>query len=95
MAFDLSAASNVLKVRYLGPIREQLNQASILMSRIARDETSVSVSGKTFTVPLHSGRNSAAGVGRADGGQLPSAGSQSYQTAVIPNINLGVALLAA
>lgn len=88
MAFDLSAASNVLKVRYLGPIREQLNQASILMSRIARDETSVGVSGKSFTVPLHTGRNTAAGVGRADGGQLPSAGTQSYQTAVIPNAYL-------
>lgn len=85
MAFDLSAASNVLKVRYLGPIREQLNGATVLMSRIMRDDKSANVSGKTFTVPLHTGRNAAAAVPRADGGTLPTAGQQGYDVAVIPN----------
>jgi hypothetical protein len=88
MAFDLSAASNVLKVRYIGPIRDQLNNATILMSRIARDDNSTNVSGKTFTVPLHTSRNVAAGVGRADGGTLPTAGQQGYDVAVIPNAYL-------
>src|SRR5688572_24642525 len=84
MAFDLSAASNVLKVRYIGPIREQLNGATVLMSRIMRDDKSANVSGKSFTVPLHTSRNIAAAVPRADGGTLPTAGQQGYQTAVIP-----------
>ena len=44
MAFDLSAAGNILKVRYIGPIREQLNGATILMSRIMRDDKSANVS---------------------------------------------------
>ena len=43
MAFDLSAASNVLKVRYLGPIREQLNNATILLKRIQRESGYVDV----------------------------------------------------
>ncbi len=86
MAFDLSAASNVLKVRYLGPIREQLNGATILLSRIGRND--MNVSGKTFTIPLHSTRNTAAGVGVADGGTLPTAGQQGYDTAIVPNAYL-------
>jgi hypothetical protein len=88
MAFDLSAASNVLKVRYIGPIREQLNGATVLMSRIMREDNATNVSGKSFTVPLHTQRNAAAGIGRADGGTLPTAGQQGYQVAVIPNAYL-------
>ena len=88
MAFDLSAASNVLKVRYLGPIREQLNGATILMSRIMREDGATNVSGKTFTIPLHTSRNVAAGIGRADGGTLPTAGQQGYDVAVVPNAYL-------
>lgn len=85
MAFDLSAASNVLKTRYLGPIREQLNNSTILLSRIGREDNAISVSGKNFTVPLHTGRNTSAGTGRVDGGTLPTAGAQSYDVAVVPN----------
>lgn len=85
MAFDLSAASNILKTRYIGPIREQLNGSTVLMSRIMRDDKSANVSGKSFTVPLHTARNTAAAVGRDDGGTLPTAGQQGYQVAVVPN----------
>ncbi len=88
MAFDLSAADNVLKTRYIGPIRDQLNNATILMSRIARDENSLNVSGKSFTMPLHTGRNSSAGTGVSDGGALPTAGQQGYDVAVVPNAYL-------
>lgn len=75
----------MLKVRYIGPIRDQLNNATVLMSRIARDDNASNVSGKSFTVPLHTARNVAAGVGRDDGGTLPTAGQQGYEVAVIPN----------
>jgi hypothetical protein len=85
MALDLSNASNVLKTRYIGPVRDQLNNSTILLSRIAREEGYVDVSGKSFTVPLHTGRNKSAGHGRADGGTLPTAGQQSYAVAVVPN----------
>ena len=85
MAFDLSNASNVLKTRYIGPIREQLNNATILMSRLAKETGFVDVSGKSFTVPLHTSRNVNAGSGRADGGTLPTVSQQGYDVAVIPN----------
>lgn len=83
MAFDLSAAGNVLKTRYLGPIREQLNNKTILLNKIGRKD--MMISGKNFTIPLHTSRNASAGVGRADGGTLPTAGNQGYETAVYPN----------
>lgn len=86
MAFDLSAAGNVLKTRYLGPIREQLNNKTILMNKINRKDQSIS--GKNFTIPLHTSRNASAGVGRLDGGTLPTAGNQGYETAVVPNAYL-------
>jgi len=40
---DLSAAANILKTLYLGPIREQLNNATVLLSKIDRDETTQDV----------------------------------------------------
>lgn len=84
MAFNLSNASNVLKVFYKGPIREQLNNATVLLSEIEREE-SYQVQGKSFTVPLRTGRNLSAGAGRADGGTLPTAGQQAYNVAIVPN----------
>lgn len=83
--FDLSAASNILKVKYIGPIRDQLNNATILMSRIMKDSSTINVGGKSFTVPLHSSRNRTAGSGTSDGGTLPTAGVQGYDQAIVPN----------
>jgi hypothetical protein len=42
MAFNLSAAGNVLKTRYLGPIREQLNNKTILLNKIGRRDMMIS-----------------------------------------------------
>jgi len=85
MSLDLAAASDVLKVRYIGPIREQINQKTVLLSRLEKEDGFVDTSGKTFTVPIHTGRNISAGSSRTDGGTLPTAGVQQYKTAVIPN----------
>lgn len=85
MAFNLSNADNILKVFYLGPIREQLNNATVLLSRIDKDETTQDVYGKSFTVPLRTGRNVQAGSGTSDGGVLPASSQQAYSTAVVPN----------
>jgi hypothetical protein len=83
MAFTVSAADNILKTRYLGPIREQLENSSVLFAEIDK-ETKLKPSGKNWTVPLHTGRNITAGFGRAVGGTLPTPGQQSYDVAVIP-----------
>lgn len=82
---DTSAGSYLLKVRYLGPIREQLNGKTVLANRIDRDESTQSVDGKTFTVPLHYKRNNQAGSGRPDAGTLPATDYQGHITAVVPN----------
>lgn len=81
----LSAADALLKVRYLGPVREQLNTKTVLASRLDRDESTQSVDGKSFTVPLHYKRNNQAGSGRPDNGTLPAVDSQASITAVVPN----------
>ncbi len=83
MAFSTTTADAILKTRYLGPIRDQINNATILFSKIMKQDA-IAVSGKNFTVPLHTARNEAAGVGRAESGTLPTAGQQAYDTAVVP-----------
>lgn len=85
MALNLSNAANVLKTFYIGPIREQLNNATILLARLDRDESTQMVSGTSFTVPLHKTRNSASGIFRGDTGTLPDAGQQGYSQAIVPN----------
>lgn len=81
----LSAADALLKVRYLGPVREQLNNKTVLANRLDRDESTQSVDGKSFTVPVHYKRNNQAGSGRADNGALPAVDAQASVTAVVPN----------
>ena len=80
-----SAADALIKVRYFGPVREQLNNKTVLANRLDRDESTQSVDGKSFTVPVHYKRNNQAGSGRADNGALPSVDSQASVTAVVPN----------
>ena len=76
---DLTAAANVLKTNYQGPLREQLNNANILLKRVRKN--SKNYVGKEAHVPLHKGRN--AGVGaRAEGAALPTAGYQGYEKAI-------------
>ncbi len=82
---DLSAASNVLKTFYIGPVRKMLNNSTVLLSKLDKDSSTQTVDGKSFTVPIHHGRNLAAGIGVGESAALPTAGSQKYQTAVIPN----------
>jgi len=78
---NLASFDSVLKNDYLGPVREQLNQATELLRRIGMDYDSVQ--GKNFTIPMHYGRNEGIGA-RADGGTLMSAGAQAYKEAIVP-----------
>src|SRR3990167_3455775 len=80
-----TAGDALLKVRYIGPVREQLNNKTVLADRLDRDETTQLVDGKSFTVPVHYKRNNQAGSGRAENAQLPSVDSQASTTAVVPN----------
>lgn len=81
MGTTLTTLDAILKNQYLGPVREQLNNKTVLMKRLERDDESVV--GKNFTIPLHVGRNEGIGA-RAEGGTLPTAGAQSYKETIVP-----------
>jgi len=81
----LSTADKILKVQYLPPVRELLNNSTVLLSRIEKDSSTQRVGGKSFTIPLHVTRNEAANVGRPEDGTLPTAGQQGYTEAIVPN----------
>ena len=75
---NLAFFNAILKEDYLGPIRDQLNNATILLQRLKRNEEDVG--GRVAVVPLLTGRNSGVGA-RGDGGTLPAAGRQGYANA--------------
>jgi hypothetical protein len=75
---DLTTAADVLKNDFIGPIRSNLNNKTILMNKVRK--TSEEVSGDYVKIPLQSGRNSGVGA-RAYNGTLPTAGSQQYKYA--------------
>jgi len=83
MGMNIAAAANVLKVRYIGTIREQLNNEILLFKQLNKQIQMVS--GKDFTIPLHTSRNVAAAIALDDGSDLPTAGQQGYTTTLVPN----------
>tara|TARA_R110002126_G_scaffold76632_2_gene191321 strand:- start:904 stop:2133 length:1230 start_codon:yes stop_codon:yes gene_type:complete len=76
-----TTAANALKDVYLPVIREMLNN-SVEFLRQAGTNTQ-DIEGKNAVLSLHMKRNSGVGA-RAEGGTLPTAGSQSYAEQRIP-----------
>ena len=85
MAFGLTEAAAILKNDYIGPIRSNLNNKTILKNKIRK--SSDEVVGEQVWLPLHSGRNSGVGA-RAYNGTLPAAGSQQYKEAKFDTKNV-------
>jgi len=75
MAQTLSNYDEALKINYLPAIREQLNNKTILLNTLTRNERDVS--GKRWQVVAHYGRSS--GVGSGAETDLPTAGNQAYK----------------
>ena len=75
MAQTLTNFDEALKIDYLPVIRTQLNNATILLSRVQRNERDVS--GKQWQLTAHYQRNSGVGAGSETG--LPTAGEQKYK----------------
>jgi len=73
-AQTLTYFAEALKIDYLPVIREQLNNAGVLSSKIERNERDVS--GKQWQITTHTQRNSGVGSGTETG--LPTAGKQAY-----------------
>jgi hypothetical protein len=76
----VTAISDVLKFRYLGPIRDQLNNEVLITQILELDKDNVDLDGLKAVVPLHYGRNSGVGARREDE-VLPTAGAQAYKQA--------------
>lgn len=75
MGLTLTNADAALKEDYEPAIREQLNNAFMILSQI--EKTSKDVEGRRVVLSLHVTRNSGVGA-RAELGTLPTAGNQGY-----------------
>lgn len=79
VSFNPAEFTPVLKIDYLGPVRDMLNSKRILTNRLVRDEENVS--GSQVYCPLRVGRNEGQGsIGR--GGKLPEPGQQQYKASI-------------
>lgn len=81
MSLTLDAANEVLKEDYKGPIREQLNNTTFLLSQL--DSNTDDIVGRHAVVPIHTSRTTGVGA-RPEGGTLPTAGSQGYKDVRVP-----------
>lgn len=80
MAATMSTLQDVLKNFYIGPIRENLNQATVLLAQVKK--SSKEVVGEQVVLPLHIGRNWGVGArGTSGTGTLPTARNQQYTKA--------------
>lgn len=77
MSFNISEATPILKQVYLPPLRELLNNATPLLKYTDKVVQEIP-GGSDFIIPLHTGRNDAAGDGRAENATLATAGNQTY-----------------
>lgn len=80
MSLNISAFDNVLKDWYEGAIRETLNNDVPLYKHL--ESSDKQWSGRRSVYPVHTSRNTGVG-SRAEGANLPTAGNQSYQLAVV------------
>ncbi len=78
----LAAADAIVKDLYVGPIVEQLNYKTYMLDRIERDADHIDHTGRRAIIPIHTNRNRGRGAG-ADNSNLPVAGVQSYQDAIV------------
>lgn len=80
MAATMSTLQDVLKNFYIGPIRENLNQATVLLAQLKK--SSKEVVGEQVILPIHIGRNWGVGArGTSGTGTLPTARNQQYDKA--------------
>lgn len=83
MTANLTTADSILKEFYLPGVQEQLNNMHVLLKMV--ESSSRMVEGRRAIVAVHTSRNSGVG-GAAEGGTLPTAGSQGYAEERVPII---------
>ena len=77
--FNISDATPIMKNVYLPPVREVLNNATPLLKYVEKEIQEIP-GGSDFIIPLHVGRNDAAGDGAAENATLRAAGAQAFTT---------------
>lgn len=77
----LTAADAVLKDDYKGPLRDQLNNANVLLAQLDRNDEDVQ--GRRAVMAIHIGRNKGIGA-RGELETLPTAGRQRYEEVDVP-----------
>jgi hypothetical protein len=75
--FNTAEATPLMKEVYLPPVRELIDNATPLLKYVEKEIQEIP-GGSDFIIPLHTGRNEAAGDGRAENGTLATPGSQTY-----------------
>lgn len=79
MPLDTTVADAILKIDYEGPVREQLNLANVLLTKLKKTPQEDFV-GRQVYIPVHYGQNVGVGA-RREAGVLPVAGSQLFDKA--------------
>jgi hypothetical protein len=77
MGFSITEATPVMKDVYLPPVRELIDNSTVLLKYIEKEIQELP-GGSDFVIPLHTGRNESAGDGRGENETLATAGSQTY-----------------
>src|SRR5688572_25697985 len=78
----LSNISGMLKNLYIGPIRDQLNNSTVLFNRLEKNEEDVHGTDLTARIPLFHKRNQ--GIGwRSESGTLPTADRRTHTQTTI------------
>ena len=78
----LTTIDGILKDNY-GELVEQLNNEVFMLSQIEKNTNSMDADGRRAVHAIHTGRNAGLGA-RAEGGTLPTAGSQAYKAVPVP-----------
>lgn len=80
MTATMQTLQNILKNFYIGPVRENLNNATVLLANVKK--SSKEVVGEQVILPLRTGRNWGVGArGTSGNGTLPASGNQQYSKA--------------
>lgn len=83
MSATLTTADSILKEFYLPGVQEQLNNMHVLLKMV--ESSGRNVEGRRAVIATHVSRNAGVG-GAAEGGTLPTAGSQGYAEERVPVI---------
>lgn len=82
--FNLTTGAEALKTFYAPRMNVLINRQSVLWMRLDKNAGTLNADGKSFTLGLHIGRNNQAAVGVSEGGTIPAADYQKFNSSIVP-----------